>query len=207
MNYYAYIIIVIFNSGKLFVIACATSLILREIWFVILLIYKYKYNEYSMLSISLSKIIALLKRYVFSRLHSLILIKCVCNYIVTPDTSLIQLFYNMIYLYINTYKYTYRVINISYYRHFIILTCKIKFMRPSLHLLPSTYLLVKVYRPIKLHNNIIIPIVFDGKYLCLVFDKRLTWFPRLKSKRRLTNYRLLILFKLLSTTLKSINKP
>lgn len=65
MNYYAHIIIVIFNSGKLFVIACATSLILREIWFIILFIYTYKYNEYSMLSISLSKIITLLKLYVF----------------------------------------------------------------------------------------------------------------------------------------------
>lgn len=69
-----------------------------------------------------------------------------------------------------------------------------KFMRPSLHLLPSTYLFLKVYRPVKLHNNIIIPIVFDGKYLCLVFDKRLTC-----SKRRSTNSRLFILFKLLST--------
>lgn len=142
----------------------------------------------------------------FSRLYSLVLIKCVCNYIVTPDTSLIQLFYNMIYLYIVLPIKTCRVINISYYRHFIILTFKIKFMRPSLHLLPSIYLLVRVYRPVKLHNNIIIPIVFDGKYLCLVFDKRLTWFPRLKSKRRLTNNRILILFKLLSTTFKSINK-
>jgi len=60
--------------------------------------------------------------------------------------------------------------------------------------------------PLLTFNNKIIPQTNEVKYLGLVFDKRLTWGPHLKNKRKQLNSRLHILRPLLKSKMSTSNR-